>query len=95
MKFSAVILAGGRSSRMGQDKAWLPIDGQPLLARQISLVRELDPVELLISGRSGTDYRSLGCRVLTDGFPDAGPLAVDGSGRPSGSGSAFGFRCAR
>lgn len=75
MKFSAVILAGGQSTRMGRDKAWLSLDGQPLLARQIAVVRKLDPVELFISGRSDTDYSSLGCPVLQDAFPDAGPLA--------------------
>lgn len=75
MKFSAVILAGGKSTRMGCDKAWLLLDGQPLLARQIAVVRELDPVELFISGRGDTDYSSLGYPVLKDAFPDAGPLA--------------------
>ena len=75
MNFSAVILAGGQSRRMGRDKAWLPLDGQPLLARQIELVRELAPEELFISGRSDTDYTRLGCPVLTDEFTDAGPLA--------------------
>ena len=75
MKFSAVILAGGRSSRMGRDKAWLPLSGQPLLARQIALVRELAPAEVFISGRADTDYSTFGCPVLTDRFTDAGPLA--------------------
>ena len=60
---------------MGCDKAWLPLDGQPLLARQIALVRELAPADLFISGRADTDYTSLGCPVLTDEFADAGPLA--------------------
>lgn len=75
MKFSSVILAGGKSTRMGRDKAWLPLDGQPLLARQIAVVRKLGPAELLISGRADTDYSSLGYTVLGDAFRDAGPLA--------------------
>jgi molybdenum cofactor guanylyltransferase len=75
MTYSAVILAGGKSTRMGRDKAWLPLDGQPLLARQIAVVRELDPLELFFSGRADVDYGALGCRLLTDRFPDAGPLA--------------------
>jgi len=75
MEFSAVILAGGRSSRMGSDKAWLPFNGRTLLARQIELVRELAPTEVFISGRADTDYASCGGRVLTDRFPEAGPLA--------------------
>ncbi len=75
MNFSAVILAGGKSSRMGQDKAWLQIDGESLLARQIRLAREVGAGEVLISGRMDTNYSTLGCQVLHDRFVDAGPLA--------------------
>ncbi len=75
MNFSAVILAGGKSSRMGRDKAWLEAGGQSLLARQIGLVRELGAAEVFISGRADADYSEFGCRVLLDKFPDAGPLA--------------------
>jgi len=75
MHFSAVILAAGRSERMGRDKAWLEVDGQPLIRRQIKLVRELDAKEIFISGRADGDYTALQCPVLTDKFPNAGPLA--------------------
>ena len=85
MNFSAVILAGGQSRRMGRDKAWLPLDGQPLLARQIALVRELAPADIFISGRADTDYSVLGCPVLTDEFADAGPLAGIAAGLAAAS----------
>lgn len=75
MKFSAVILAGGKSKRMGRDKAWLNVQGESLIARQIGLVRELGAVEIFISGRGDSDYKALGCAVLRDHFADAGPLA--------------------
>lgn len=75
MNFSAVILAGGKSSRMGGDKAFLEIGGQTLLARQIQLAREIGAAEVFISGRAGVDYSASGGRVLLDNFPDAGPLA--------------------
>jgi molybdenum cofactor guanylyltransferase len=75
MNFSAVILAGGQSRRMGRDKAWLPVNGQPLLLRQIDVARQLAPAEVFISGRVDTDYTRLGCPVLHDNFADAGPLA--------------------
>jgi len=75
MNFSAVILAGGKSSRMGRDKAWLETGGQTLLARQIGLARETGAAEIFISGRVDADYSAFGCRVLQDEFPDAGPLA--------------------
>src|SRR5438045_208943 len=75
MNFSAVILAGGKSSRMGRDKAFLEIGGQTLLARQIQLVRAIGANEIFISGREGPDYSDFGCQVLKDRFHDAGPLA--------------------
>lgn len=75
MPFSAVILAGGRSSRMQRDKAFLPCRGTTLLARQVGLVRELAPTEISISGRAEADYGALGLPVLLDRFADLGPLA--------------------
>ncbi len=75
MRFSAVILAGGRSRRMGQDKALLPCRGTTLLARQVQLVRELAPAEILVSGRDRTKHGAHGLPVLLDRFADLGPLA--------------------
>ena len=75
MNFSAVILAGGKSSRMGRDKAFLEVGGQTLLARQIGLARELCAAEIFISGRADADYSGFGCCVLQDKYSDAGPLA--------------------
>jgi len=75
MNFSAVILAGGKSSRMGRDKAFLEFEGAPLLARQVKLAREAGAKEIFISGRANTDYTTFNCPILFDDFPDAGPLA--------------------
>jgi molybdopterin-guanine dinucleotide biosynthesis protein A len=75
MNFSAVILAGGQSRRMGRDKAFLEIDGKTLLARQLETVRVAGAAEMFISGRVDADYSAFGCRVLPDQFTDAGPLA--------------------
>ena len=75
MNFSAVILAGGKSSRMGRDKAFLEISGQTLLARQIQTARAAGAMEIFISGRADADYSAFGCGVLKDNYPDGGPLA--------------------
>jgi molybdopterin-guanine dinucleotide biosynthesis protein A len=75
MNFSAVILAGGQSSRMGRDKAALELAGETLLARQIKLVQAAGAAEIFISGRVGRDDTKFGCPVLIDNFPQAGPLA--------------------
>lgn len=75
MNFSAVILAGGKSSRMGRDKAFLPIGNMVLLDRQIQLAREAGAAEVLISGRGAVDYTRFNCHVLLDEKPDLGPLS--------------------
>jgi molybdopterin-guanine dinucleotide biosynthesis protein A len=75
MNFSAVILAGGKSARMGCDKSFVELDGQTLLARQIRLVRDAGATEVFISGRMGVDYSVYGCRVLEDWYSGSGPLA--------------------
>jgi molybdenum cofactor guanylyltransferase len=74
---SAAILAGGRSSRMGRDKAFLPSppDGATLIARQAALLRSLGIDDLLISGRAEVDYGLPEACVVLDAVPDAGPLA--------------------
>jgi molybdenum cofactor guanylyltransferase len=75
MNYDAVILAGGKSSRMTRDKAFLEIDGRTLLARQIELARQVGAKKIFVSGRAGIDYSGFNCPVLVDKFQDAGPLA--------------------
>jgi molybdopterin-guanine dinucleotide biosynthesis protein A len=75
MTFDAVILAGGKSTRMGRDKALIQVNGQTLLARQIELAWQAGASEIFISGRPDTDYSEFRCRILKDEFPHAGPLA--------------------
>ena len=66
MDLSAVILAGGESRRMGRDKAWMELEGQPLVALAVEKVRALGVTEIFISGRAGQDYSALTCPVLFD-----------------------------
>ena len=74
MNLSAVILAGGESRRMGRDKAWLEVGGQPLITRSLSALHASGVQEVFISGRAGTDYSALPCPVLFDLEPGCGPL---------------------
>ena len=74
MDFSAVILAGGRSSRMGRNKAWLEFRGHPLIVHQVETARACKPTRIYISAGSPADYEGLGWPVLADNFPGSGPL---------------------
>jgi molybdopterin-guanine dinucleotide biosynthesis protein A len=68
----AFLLAGGRSSRMGRDKALLPVDGLTFLER---VARAASPVARTITviGREGS---FAGYRALPDLRPGLGPLAA-------------------
>lgn len=68
---SAVLLAGGRSSRMGRDKATLSFRGATLLAWQVNKLRGLGMEDIMLSGcRQGTP----GTRLIPDDYPNRGPL---------------------
>jgi molybdopterin-guanine dinucleotide biosynthesis protein A len=82
----AVILAGGQSHRMGADKAFLQLGGQPLIARALKAVRDAGIEEVFISGRHGTDYSSFDCQVLLDRESGSGPLAGIESGLAAATG---------
>jgi molybdopterin-guanine dinucleotide biosynthesis protein A len=77
---SVLLLAGGRSRRMGRDKLWLLLDGAPLIER---VARRLLPLaaEMLFSGAATDALAALAAalpvpaRIVPDLLPDAGPLA--------------------
>jgi molybdopterin-guanine dinucleotide biosynthesis protein A len=70
---SAIILAGGRSTRMGRPKAWLDFGGEPLLARLVARVRERVR-EVVVVAAAAQDLPAQGARVVRDRTPDLGPL---------------------
>lgn len=76
---AAAILAGGRSRRMGQPKALLPLEGKPLIEHLVAaLKRETSSVFVAGCPEPGL-YRHLSVPVVTDVLADAsggmGPLS--------------------
>ena len=66
------VLAGGKSTRMGSDKAVLPLHGRTLLENSLSVLREVAD-EVFILG-SPQVYGTYG-PALADIFPGCGPLS--------------------
>ncbi len=64
LNINGFILAGGKSSRMGSDKALLDWHGQPLLDHMIALL-----------GKAATDVQVVGRDRLPDRWPGRGPLS--------------------
>jgi molybdopterin-guanine dinucleotide biosynthesis protein A len=73
--FSAVLLAGGKSTRMGSDKAMVVVEGQPLWQRQLATLAALQPHELFISGRLDGPFADGDREVIEDLHPGCGPLS--------------------
>src|SRR5512134_2988564 len=71
---TAVILAGGRSARLGGiDKCSLELQGQSLIERRVATLRPLVAEVLVVGARSLP--RSLEVRSVADEPGQAGPLA--------------------
>lgn len=68
---SMVVLAGGKSSRMGKDKSDLLYEGQTFLQRQIEKGKALGIADIFVSGYRGTMCTE---RVIKDRYPQKGPL---------------------
>ncbi|MCG3206916.1 MAG: putative molybdenum cofactor guanylyltransferase [Anaerolineae bacterium] len=70
---SVAILAGGKSRRMGQDKAFLEVGGRPAIERVIECVNPLSD-DVFISTNSPEKYGQFGLRLVADVYPDKAAL---------------------
>jgi molybdopterin-guanine dinucleotide biosynthesis protein A len=69
---SIFVLAGGRSSRMGSDKAFLPIGDVNLLQLTLAKAKEVAPKTVIVGNRER--YAQYG-DVIEDIIPGCGPLS--------------------
>jgi molybdopterin-guanine dinucleotide biosynthesis protein A len=85
---SVLVLAGGRSRRLGRDKAWVEVGGAPVLARVLRAAREAlatDDPDLLVSVTDAAPFEArfsvdlanefAGVRLIEDDVSGAGPVA--------------------
>lgn len=70
-KFCGIILAGGKSRRMGVDKAELTLDGMTFLEIQVRKLQLLGAADIMISGKT---TGLPGTRSVMDIYPGCGPL---------------------
>lgn len=100
LRIHGIILAGGRSTRMGADKALLPVGGKPLL-RHISDTLALHCSDITVVLPHGEPHRyddvlAPGTHVAADREPGLGPLAGFHAGLsalPAGIDWAFVLAC--
>ena len=74
-ELSGGILAGGRSSRFGSNKALFAPDGERLIERAVRLLRPFCAQVLVSASHANADaYRFLGLDIVEDLHADCGPL---------------------
>jgi len=69
---TAIVLSGGASRRMGEDKSIMPVRGQPLIAAVLDQLHPHFPT-VMVSGQKDK-YAFTGCQVIEDLEPGRGPL---------------------
>ena len=71
---AGIVLCGGRSTRMGRAKAWLPWRGQPMVAHVVdTLAAAVD--EVVVVSSETLELPPLDARIVRDRDPALGPLA--------------------
>ncbi len=73
MEATAVIMAGGKSIRMGQDKSMLLTDGKPIIEHVFERMRPHFS-QILISSDDVSKYSFLGVEIVPDRVAGKGPL---------------------
>lgn len=70
---SVVIQAGGRSSRMGENKKTMLFQGIPLVQRVYERINKISD-EILVVSNSPEELDFLNCRIFPDIIPNIGPI---------------------
>ncbi|MEO7716047.1 MAG: molybdenum cofactor guanylyltransferase [Capsulimonas sp.] len=87
------ILAGGRSRRMGRDKAALPWNGEPLLEHLAIAALSTRHLVRVIGRPQPEDWKVAGVDFLPDRYPDVGPLGGVLTALEAGAGSILAVAC--
>jgi molybdopterin-guanine dinucleotide biosynthesis protein A len=71
---AGIVLCGGRSTRMGRAKAWLPWGEEPLLVHVVRRLRAI-VAEIVVVSSQELELPKLDARVVRDREPELGPLS--------------------
>src|SRR6266481_8818395 len=72
LMIAGYVLAGGGSTRFGQDKALVEFDGKPMLVRMVELLRGATKSTRVVAVRG--KYEAFGVELVEDRWPGEGPL---------------------
>jgi len=70
---SGIILSGGKSIRMGENKAFIKVDGHPIINRICDLFKELFQEVIIVTNQEDI-FSDFGSKIYSDLIPDKGAL---------------------
>jgi molybdenum cofactor guanylyltransferase len=71
--FTGIILAGGKSQRMGTDKGLLPLNGKPFITHIYDAMKPIFGDNIVLVS-SNSDYDAFGYNRIEDLIADKGPI---------------------
>ncbi|MBK7181642.1 MAG: molybdenum cofactor guanylyltransferase [Bacteroidetes bacterium] len=71
-RITGIILAGGKSSRMGTDKGVVELNNKKIIQYVVDVLNEVVSDLIIIANNRNYDY--LGCRIYNDLIKEVGPL---------------------
>jgi molybdenum cofactor guanylyltransferase len=74
LPFTVAIMAGGKSSRMGTNKAFVKIRNKPIVEHVLAKIENLGQSETLLITNRPDDYAHLGLPMVTDIIPNKASL---------------------
>jgi len=94
---AGIVLAGGRSTRMGTSKAWMPFGPETMLQRVVRLLGDVvDPIVVVAADGQDLPVLPPGVRVTRDEREGRGPLEALRAGLkalPASSDAAYATSC--
>jgi len=72
-KITGVILSGGKSIRMGKNKAFIQVEGVPIIERIHNLFRELFQEVIIVTNETDL-FSNFDSKIYSDLIPDKGAL---------------------
>ncbi len=75
LPMTAAVLCGGKSSRMGRSKAFLPYEGKTLIEHRLASIKDLF-AEVVLVANDPESYSQLSVDVVKDIIPNRGPLVA-------------------
>jgi len=71
---AGIVLAGGKSERMGLDKATLPLSGTTMLDRAVQNLRQVTDEVIVVADRADKYDLPDSTLIIEDRYPETGPL---------------------